>query len=101
MTIPITVTPEMRQAVYDADCVVEGHVFKIDNVLQLVNNTTALANAEGLIPHLYCARCGKVWLVVETPGNGYADAESKFNASLLPANRQPSRIPKPRTGPGP
>lgn len=94
MASPINVTPEMRQAVYAEDCLNKGHSIKAETALYFTNGMMTLQNIEGLIPHLNCERCGKVWLVVETPGADYTDAETQYNNSLLPANRKPPRVRK-------
>lgn len=94
-TPPITVTSEMRQAVYDADCSNKGHRLRVDSALQLAGTTASVQNVDGLIPYIICERCGKVWLVVEVPGNDYVAAELQYNNSLLPENRKPPRVKKP------
>lgn len=76
----IEVTEEMRRAVYEADCQRLGHLFNLRNAMGIVDeiNGTPAADVRGpnpeTLPHLSCNRCPKVWLVIEQPGEDYADA---------------------------
>jgi hypothetical protein len=86
MTEPIEVTEEMRRAVYGADCKEHGHIISIEN---LINNDNSLnpnenvsslgvvSKVEGTLPHVFCKRCHKVWLVIDEPGDSYDDVEEK------------------------
>lgn len=77
----IEITDEMRKAVYAADCLAQGHVFNFGSVVSSgANNGNTTIDVQAPdpdeMPHLTCYRCGKVWLVMEEPGDGYDDAIS-------------------------
>lgn len=86
----VDVTDEMRRAVYDADCDRRGHV---PDISQLISNDPTVFPDENTIriraedpdtvPHLFCKRCGKVWLVVD-PAVDYDAAEVALNDKLQP-----------------
>lgn len=90
--MPIEVTPEMRQAVYEADCEVKGHLFIFDNVFQSTDGHTSVVSGPDAdtLPHVRCGRCTKVWLLIDDPGNDYDDAVVKLRA------RKPADLGKPR-----
>lgn len=99
----ITVTEEMRQAVYAADCDVKGHAFQIGELFHTVPVPAevrdvvgdpfkkVLGSREGdKLPSISCSRCNKVWLVMEDPGSSYADAETQLAGKLKdPAHAKP------------
>jgi hypothetical protein len=83
----IVVTDEMRQAVYEADCDLKGHEFLISDLFHTEPTTpeerdngagpfkkTLGSSNEDKLPHLSCARCNRVWIVMDTPGNSYSEA---------------------------
>jgi hypothetical protein len=80
MTTPIVVTDEMRQAVYDADCAVKGHIYNLTTMMNSANQVKS--RDPNLLPHVSCLRCTRVWLVIEDDGDNYDDAETKFQDKL-------------------
>lgn len=81
----VEVTEEVRRAVYAADCEDFGHVWDMSNVLggtdeanpkdpRGVPMTVLRARDPELMPHISCQRCGRVWLVIDEPGDTYDDA---------------------------
>jgi hypothetical protein len=89
MPPPIIVTDEMRQAVYQADCDNNGHILAIENAIG--NNLdvhpdkhiqTVMGPDTDTLPHLYCRRCGKVWLVIEDSGANYTEAVTKLTTRI-------------------
>lgn len=95
------VTPEMRSAVYEEDCRRWGHILSFDNALRFEagKDGAQVLGPEGQQPFITCRRCGKVWLVVEEPGENYAAATVALDAKLQPQHR-PTR-PKPPGKPVP
>jgi hypothetical protein len=83
-------TPEMRRAVYDADCAELGHVLSFDNVVQSpgADGEVTVPGPGGRHPHIECRRCRKVWLIEGAPGEGYEQAVEAANARLLPEHRR-------------
>lgn len=116
MATEITVTDEMRQAVYEADCEAIGHLFHDGDLYQTVQVAPELrrggnpfkkilgSHEAGKLPSIGCTRCGRVWLLVEQPGTSYDDAVAKLQArmtdpaSLLPAPPPPAPEPGPVFG---
>lgn len=93
-------TPEMRRAVYDADCAEHGHILGFDNVEQTRGPDGAMivTGPSGRQPFLQCRRCRKVWLVEGDPGADYEQARLAVNARLLPEHRKPTvevQLPNP------
>jgi hypothetical protein len=92
MTTPPEVTPEMRRAVLDAECAAKGHRPMLDGAIQATGPIPGkVGGPEGQEPHIYCDRCGRVWLVVAEPGTDYADAEKRFDARLKAPPTRPAR----------
>lgn len=99
----IEITEEMRRAVYAADCARLGHMFNLRNAVGVVADTadgTPAADVRGpdadTLAHLYCDRCPKVWLLVEEPGEDYADAVASMRGRL----KDPEWLkPRPRKAP--
>lgn len=96
MTTPIVVTPEMRQAVMDAECLVVGHDLRVDNVTDWSHRSGKVQGPggpwpAGPMPHLFCARCDHVWIVVAKDGRNYNQAERKFRQRLLASD--PESLP--------
>jgi hypothetical protein len=92
MTTPIAVTPEMRKAVYEEDCGRLGHMFHLGFAVGTqppepgdpnigYGNVIAAPTADEL-PRIVCSRCGKIWLIMEEPGDNYDDAETKLQNKL-------------------
>lgn len=97
MTTPIILTDAMRDAVHTEDCVLLDHLLTMVNAFEYSRGYAKLSNPDGLIPHIKCTRCGKVWLIVENEGRDYRDAEAQFNGQLK--TPKPPRVPKPRSTP--
>lgn len=94
------VTDDMRKAVYEADCAAYGHLLDIANCFghQPGSNPGTYASTvcgpdSDTLPHLTCRRCHKVWLVIEEPGDCYADAVARLAASTPADLTRPA--PKP------
>ncbi len=93
----MVVTPEMRQAVYDADCVDFGHRFEIRTMFFGEGYAMDLVGPNGRLPHVTCNRCGKVWLVSQDFGLNYDDAVAKTKALLKdPDQFKPKVQPVPK-----
>ena len=78
MTTPVT--PEMRKAVYEADCAEHGHLFDLTD---LFFGGTAGRSMFGnpdpkKLPSMHCRRCGRIWAILEADGSSYDEAESKL-----------------------
>lgn len=92
------ITPEVRQAVHDEDCAEHGHQVEFGSAFQYVRTEHGGMHLAGpdhnTLAHLTCRHCGAAWLIVETPGRGYADALEKFTALLAdPADAAPAAAP--------
>lgn len=106
------VTPEMRAAVHAADCDAYGHMPDFGDVWSVSdvpnpNDPRGLplqvlrARDTSRLPHIWCQRCGAVWLVIDTPGRDYQDAvtQAAARAAALtePADALPAPLPVPGT----
>lgn len=69
----LEVTDEMRKAVYEADCAAQGHIPNYNNIF--LNGSPAPGTPEDVLPHIFCIRCRKVWLVIDEPADDYESAE--------------------------
>lgn len=95
----IEVTDEMRRAVFLEMCVNQGHSYSIQSMFRSQSSTDGNQTEIGspdqdLLPHVYCTRCEKTWLVLDEPGDNYDDAETKARARMLdndPWNKRPRR----------
>lgn len=107
----IEVTPEMRAAVYEADCAAYGHMWDTSNMLGSTDEvlpesvsglpTTVVRAKDGaLMPHLGCQRCSKVWLVFDEPGDNYEDAVARALNRVGGDQTTPDDAFKPRRRPG-
>jgi hypothetical protein len=92
----VEVTPEMRRAVYEQDCRDRGHLLAYENAMQLSGSGGQVIGPNGQQAHIECRRCGKVWLVVEEPGEDYTAATVALDAKLQPQHR-PVRVKPPET----
>lgn len=85
MTTPIVVTPEMRQAVMDAECELVGHQLRFDNVSKFEGRNGRIEGPNpNQMPHIFCGRCGHVWIVLPKDGKNYNSAERQFRRRLAP-----------------
>lgn len=92
MSAPVEVTPEIRRAVLDAECVGKGHLPSLNRAFRATNfPTPEIGGPQGQEPHIYCDRCGLVWLLVAEPGDGYDDAVVRFDARLKSPPTRPGR----------
>lgn len=87
----IEVTPELRAAVYAADCQEQGHIFDVMVANGPSSDPDVLHGRPGsdgvpdTLPHLLCRRCRRTWLILaDAPGAGYDDAEQRLMARLPP-----------------
>lgn len=89
----VTVTEEMRRAVYEEDCRRNGHLVSYDNAMLFEVGTEGarVAGPDGKQAHITCRRCGKVWLIVEEAADSYQAATVALDLKLLPQFR-PARI---------
>lgn len=104
---PVVVTPEMRRAVYAADCEQLGHQPDFQNALGgSWGHYMAIGGPdEQTMPHVKCARCGVVWLLWPTEFASYEEAVATVRSKLsapdeLQAQRWPERshqLREPRT----
>ena len=99
-SIEVTVTDEMRKAVYEADCARFGHIADISQAISNdphnnvgVNTPTIRCDDPHKMPHITCRRCGKVWLILEQPGDTYDHALDQLNSQLLARFKRASRPP--------
>lgn len=105
MTLPaITVTDEMRRAVYDADCAALGHLLDVSNAIGSTTgvtgpgNLTVIGPDDNTIANITCRRCHKVWLVIEDPANNYDDAVAALKGrvkdpSTVKPHGRPAKLP--------
>lgn len=100
---PDDVTPEMRQAVYAADCKLNGHLYDTSGLLQPVPNPNGFAPIYELgaydpdeFPAIKCSRCGQVWIVLPVAGEDYEDAERKLFTKVKPNDAIAKEIPRMR-----
>lgn len=92
MTTPIEITPEIRQAVLEAECERLGHRLSTDNALTWADTRGGrVRGPAGQMPHLVCDRCDRVWIVVARDGRTYQQAERRFRERLLPTD--PEALP--------
>lgn len=97
---PIVVTDAMRQAVMREMCDTQGHVYSFVNLLSdrgHAGSTQIRASSDELLPHIFCSRCQKTWIVFDQPGDGYDDAEMKLRERIYksdPINKRPERVRK-------
>lgn len=107
----IEVTPEMRAAVYEADCKARGHIWDTTNMLSATDEilpestngyptTVVRAQDATQMPHLKCSRCERVWLVMDEPGNDYEDAVARAINRVGGDTKTPADAFKPRRQPG-
>lgn len=83
MTTPIEITPEIRQAVLDAECERLGHQLNLANAASSFSDRNGrIRGPQGQLPHLFCDRCGHVWIVLPRDGRNYAQAERRFRERL-------------------
>lgn len=101
--MPIEITDELRRAVHDEDCAEHGHVIDFNGAFQRLSTDphgglSLEGPDEATLAHLHCSRCSKVWLIVEDPGNDYADAVGRLRGKfrnpddLRPVRGGPTRI---------
>lgn len=95
----IDITPEVRQAVYEADCAETGHrvdpmgVFSYSKTVQYQQ----IGSEDELkLPHMKCLRCGRVWIVCPLDGADYEDAERQLYSMMEPKNPEAKKITRRR-----
>jgi hypothetical protein len=97
LTTPITVTPEMRQAVYAADCAEYGHAFETTGLFFGGRGTGTAAefgnpNNPDAFPTVTCSRCRHVWVLLDSEGVDYEDAVIKLTGKVKdPEEAKPAR----------
>ena len=102
MTTPIQVTPEMREAVYAEDCKLFGHIPDITNMFQNSDEDSLVGRHapdiqgpdDETFAHIFCRRCGRVWIVLEDSGRDYDQALKKFQKLLKSAAQD--KVVKPK-----
>jgi hypothetical protein len=87
------ITPELRQAVYEADCETLGHMIDVGPGIAPSEhrNGRRIVGPEGKMPHLVCMRCANVWIIIAKSGRSYNQAERRFRERLLPTD--PEALP--------
>ncbi len=80
----IEVTDEMRKAVLAEMCEQRGHSLSASTAMSHddQNRLDIKSTDAGKLPHLSCTQCGKVWIVMSEPGEGYDDAEKKLRTKM-------------------
>lgn len=63
-------------------CELVGHMPVMDKLFAGGGLGMRIANEDGGLPHIRCARCPTVWLVIEQPGLDYDDAVTKLDVEL-------------------
>lgn len=73
----IEITDEIRRAVYAADCDRLGHQISIREAVRVdQRGRSGVTSADNLkLPHLICARCEQVWIVLPAEAATYEDGE--------------------------
>lgn len=87
MTAPQEITPELRAAVYAADCGAKGHIVGARWGADPTGDADTMPGRSELndeLPYVYCHRCGRVWIIVPYAGADYADAEQRALARVRP-----------------
>lgn len=86
---PLGVTPEMRQAVYAADCLEHGHLLDPKVGYGPGNDLDVLSGRDAdELPHVRCRRCSKVWVILaDDPADGYEAAEEKVTKRVKKGDR--------------
>lgn len=93
----IEVTPEIRQAVMDAECERIGHdiaayqaiLWSDDRQRQV--GVGSNSDSERLAS-MSCLRCGRTWVILPVEGGNYEEAEGRVYAELRPDQRLAKRI---------
>lgn len=81
------VTPEMRQAVYEADCELLGHSVDTRWAVEFTEQESGVRpRAKDRFPHIFCRRCRKTWIVLPIEGVGYEEAERRVYEHLKPTS---------------
>lgn len=84
----IVITDEMRQAVYEEACDLGGH---LPNLSKMFANPDPRIASESVfvlgpndttLPHIFCNRCGFVWLVMPESAKNYDDAVVNLRSKL-------------------
>lgn len=75
------ITDEMRSAVLAEQAAKCAHVYDMYNLLAPsgadangIPISVVAARDEGLLPHIRCSMCNRVWVVCPTPGDTYDQA---------------------------
>lgn len=93
------ITDEVRRAVLAGECQRSGHVMDISEAFSNDPNipgdatTNVRAHTPGKLPHLFCQRCGCVWLVLDA-GHDYDDAVDRLKTRLKDPNSVRPREPE-------
>lgn len=105
----IVVTPEMRAAVYAADCQEQGHLLMFHNAMyssgRSLQADSVGAQDHTQLAHIFCRRCGCVWLVIEHAAPSYEEALAQLDAVvsdpkfITPQRPAPPSITLPMGGP--
>ena len=90
----IEVTDEMRAAVMAEMCDRDGHSIALDRMFNTTERGRNIGGHDDREPHIYCTRCGMVWLVINDPAGNYDEAEMRLRDRLYkadPLNKRPER----------
>jgi hypothetical protein len=78
------ITPEIRQAVLDAECAAKGHDLDFGNIAAVEGRGRRLTGSPDAMPHIVCDRCAVVWIVAyRRSGRDYQQAERRFRERLV------------------
>ena len=84
MSEPIVITPEIRQAVLDAECDALGHTLDFSHIASVEGRNRRLAGSPDAMPFIVCDRCARVWIVAyRHSGRNYQQAERRFRERLV------------------
>jgi hypothetical protein len=79
---PIEITDEMRAAVLAEMCAAQGHVYSLTSAVDVGPSGSTIKAKDDRLPHISCARCGRVWLVQEESFASYDEAEQQMYDKL-------------------
>jgi hypothetical protein len=90
----IELTDEIRKAVWDEFCQENGHQLNFSYMVGRMNGQSVQIEQtdEGLLPHIFCERCGRVWIVIDESYPDYETAEDAMFTRMKVADAGRKRI---------
>jgi hypothetical protein len=76
------ITPELRRAVYEADCEEMGHQIDANPIMRPIPGGGIIPADSTVMPSVTCHRCKKFWIVIPISGANYLQAERQFYEML-------------------